>query len=242
MQEPANVPRNRNKRAPLAQQHGPTGPNSETWQIARRAGMDLAEQPESLPVLEAFQEFLDQERRRARKTLFSVSLFFLLLMLGIIGAGGGFAYIFMQRVENNVGSMKSNLSELDEAWRQDRQGIESSVAKALADTSKLEQNFEKEQDTLKQLENALNARSEGTDSQMKKLVQALLALNKKNKSLQNALADVRRKIDISSTTEKSAGQAGSIGARPTRQPKCVEVPIALNGSLQIMKWRIPIPE
>ncbi len=216
-------------------------PGSESKQIAVRAGMDLASQQESLPVLEAFQEFLDYERRRTRKNLLAVSLFFLLLILVILGAGGGIAYMFMRKMEDNVGSVESGLTELDESWQQDRQQIESSVAKALADAGRLKQNLEKERNTLQELENALASRSEGTDVQIRKLVQALLALNKKNNALRSDLANVRQKLEAASTTEESAIKTEPV-ATAQAPPGFLEAPIAVKNSRQIMTWRIPIPE
>ncbi len=216
-------------------------PGSESKQIAVRAGMDLASQQESLPVLEAFQEFLDYERRRTRRKLLTVSLFFLLLIMVILGAGGGIAYMFMRKVEDNVGSVESGLANLDESWQQDRQQIESSVAKALADAGRLKQNLEKERDTLRKLENALTSRSKGTDVQIRKLVQALLALNKKNNSLQSDLTNVRQKLEATSTREESAINTEP-GAVPQAPSGFLELPIAVNNSRQTMNWRIPIPE
>ncbi len=236
MNRSANIADNRNGRSP-DERTEIVRPDTEAKEIARRAGMDLAEQPENLPVLEAFQEFLDHERRRARKNLVTVSVLFLLLILAVIGAGGGFAYIFMQKVKNDVGSVESRLSEAQNSWKKQRKEIESSVSAALADTRRLEQDVQSEREALKQIESTLESRAEGTDSRMMKLARALVALKKKSDAIRSDMAGMRRETQMAAAIGKE--EPGD--ASRTRQ-NFLEAPIALNGSRQTRNWRIPIPE
>jgi len=63
-------------------------------QIERSQFAGIQRAPGSLPVLEAFQEFLDKERQKAKKRLMAVTALFTVLI--ILAAAAGFAVISMQ--------------------------------------------------------------------------------------------------------------------------------------------------
>jgi len=86
----------------------------------RYAGIQRA--PDSLPVLEAFQSFLDEERRRMQRRLVTMSVV-LLLIMGLAGAGAIMATVRLGR----------RVSEQQLAIEQHRQDIEAR-AQSLART------------------------------------------------------------------------------------------------------------
>ena len=63
-----------------------------------------------LPVLQAFQEFLDIERRKARRRLAATALGFLGILLAVLIAGGTFFYRFVGRVDRDVRQLEQALA------------------------------------------------------------------------------------------------------------------------------------
>ena len=55
---------------------------------------------ESLPVLQAFQDFLETERKHARRQVMAVTTFFLILFLIVAGAGAFFGYVYIGKMNN----------------------------------------------------------------------------------------------------------------------------------------------
>jgi DNA repair exonuclease SbcCD ATPase subunit len=80
-----------------------------------------------LPVLQAFQEFLEIERRKARRRLAATAFGFLAVLLFILTAGGTFFFRFAGRVDSDVRKLEQALaSARDEtgALRGDTQAMQ----------------------------------------------------------------------------------------------------------------------
>lgn len=79
-----------------------------------RAG-DEALDEESLPVLNAFRQFLEAERRRARRQMTILIAAFSLVLAGVAGGGGWYVWNTLKRVENGVetGQVQSEQARLE---------------------------------------------------------------------------------------------------------------------------------
>ena len=82
-------------------------------QIERKQFAGIQRAPGSLPVLEAFQEFLDNERKRSKRRMVALCTFFVLLLLVTAGAGMGVIYWQMQRVASDYDTVKTQTAEID---------------------------------------------------------------------------------------------------------------------------------
>jgi hypothetical protein len=67
-------------------------------QIERSHYAGIQRAPGSLPILEAFQEFLDNERKKAKRKMIALSLSFILILLIASGAGIAIVTIQMKRM------------------------------------------------------------------------------------------------------------------------------------------------
>ncbi len=66
---------------------------------------------ESLPVLTAFRQFLEAERRRARRQMITLIAGFTLVLAILIGGGGWYVWTTLQRVESGLESGKVRSEE-----------------------------------------------------------------------------------------------------------------------------------
>jgi cell division protein FtsB len=76
---------------------------------SQRPGGGLAPRQESLPVLEAFQDFLDYERRRARRRLVAVMLTFTLLIVGLLAGAVVFGLYAFKRFDGQLATYAETL-------------------------------------------------------------------------------------------------------------------------------------
>lgn len=74
-----------------------------------RTGDDALD--EDMPVLNAFRQFLDQERKRAKRQMMGVIALFSILLLAVLGAGGWYVRTVLQRMEQGIESDKVKLAE-----------------------------------------------------------------------------------------------------------------------------------
>jgi flagellar basal body-associated protein FliL len=103
-------------------------------QIERSQFAGIQRAPGSLPVLEAFQEFLDNERKKAKRRLIAISLFFTLILL--LAGGAGVAVVTIQMNRMSVGydtvaaqadSLKSSLESTRELTHTSLTTLESRI-------------------------------------------------------------------------------------------------------------------
>ncbi len=76
-------------------------------QIEERRRAELQRSQESLPVLGAFQEFLDNERRKSQRRMTTLSVVFALVLVAVTGGG----YIAVRHL---LGTMKGDFVDLKE--------------------------------------------------------------------------------------------------------------------------------
>jgi hypothetical protein len=82
-------------------------------QIERKQFAGIQRAPGSLPVLEAFEEFLDNERKQSKRRIVALCTFFVLLLLVTAGAGAGVVYWQMQRMASDYDTVKTQTAEID---------------------------------------------------------------------------------------------------------------------------------
>lgn len=80
---------------------------------------------ESLPVLETFRAFLEQERRRARNRLIAATVCFVVVLLGVLVG----AWFVVDHLRHEVDTAQDQLGELREGLAEDRAGTQALVAR-----------------------------------------------------------------------------------------------------------------
>ncbi len=82
-------------------------------EIERSQFAGIQRAPGSLPVLEAFQGFLDQERKIARKRLMAVTALSIFLLLLISGSGAVFIYMQMKNMAVDYTTLTTKANALE---------------------------------------------------------------------------------------------------------------------------------
>jgi cell division protein FtsB len=108
-------------------------------QIERSHYAGIQRAPGSLPVLEAFQEFLDNERRKTKKRMVVLMTTFVFILLAVVGSGSALVYWQMRRVDADFSavsaetdSLATALTEQAETGRQAREALAAHQAQLAA--------------------------------------------------------------------------------------------------------------
>jgi hypothetical protein len=67
---------------------------------------------ESLPVLEAFHTFLEQERRHSRRQIMAVTIFFFVILIFVIAGGIFVGSVFVRQTGEDLKSLEKDFAQL----------------------------------------------------------------------------------------------------------------------------------
>ncbi len=109
---------------------GPAGMGNLVAAVNRgNAGSGAIEKPpKSLPVLAAFQEFLDDERKRSRNRMLILSGFFLLILVSVVTCGTLVGMLVYKDMQADYERMESNVVQLEEELQSNVEDIEEDAA------------------------------------------------------------------------------------------------------------------
>jgi hypothetical protein len=218
-------------------------------ELRARTALDRPEGPGTLPVLEAFQEFLQEERRLTsrRLRLLTVGFFVILLILAAAGivAGALVSSHMRQRVESVRREVFATMGETDRLNRNMRQTL-SQVTDTADD---LRTNLDREKRELLSLKSSLAKTVVGYTGEVGRLRDILDAVKLENSALREQFAALNR-----SATPPAVGAAETAGTTGPRTAALAEVE-ALRGiggfvPLEITPrgdetpriFRLPLPE
>jgi len=223
--------------------------------------MGLEKNGESLPVLEAFQGFLEQERQKTRKRIMAVSIVFLIL-IAVAGAAAVMAGLLL------AGQMKKDVQGMQDqvtAVRTEAQKYQADVQNALVTFTAKTDELRAEMTKAQASEGSeLTAQISAYNEELAKLRTTLQAVEEENSLLKGDLVslktgfpafsnDMRRVIQelLQQARPRSAPVAGPVAAvaKPaTKAPAAVvvypDLVIAVTpaNTGKTVPWCIPIPE
>jgi FtsZ-binding cell division protein ZapB len=176
-------------------------------QIERKQVPGIQRAPGSLPVLEAFQEFLEVERQKSRKKLLLVTIVYSLLVLMLVAGGAAFIYIQMKRAEGDYSKLVERTQAIEGSIKSAAEGFDASLAgleERSVSRSDLSQGISQAQSNLE--EKVTQAKS-GMDDVQKSIEQ----LRRENESLK---AELRKVV---ADWHSLAKRGGNISAEPVRR-------------------------
>ena len=245
------------------------GTKSNAQVPTMRTASDLADaaavSADSLPVLQAFQDFLESERKHARRQIMTVTSFFLLLFLIITGAGAFFGYVYFGKMNNEIALMSNEIVFLNGELNQTKSTMSIETKKllsGLADrTDALSTRIVDGDVLIKQataeISSTFSNSMTASFAEFDQIRNSLAALQKENRSLRQDLATINVTPPPTSPSMEMASSSSSYPSETStslpavrKVPKAptssalspLEIGILAPGSSNAMKWRIPIWE
>ncbi len=233
-------------------------------QSAARVPRDLAEaesvSTESLPVLQAFQEFLENERKHARRQVAAITAFFLILFLLVAGAGAFFGYVYIGKMNTEITSLHAQLAA-DTNNKKQTADILTALARRTDDlTSRIDDGDDLIKKATSQINDTVSSSLADKMAEIEEIRKALKTLELENRNLRHDLARIQAEPTVATSgidTTMAATAVSSpmhppsgIDAAVIRTPKPrvsealepLEMAILAPGLSTTLKWRIPISE
>ncbi len=204
---PANRPRRRIKESP-----------SQTSSLAKRIQNEtqLQKSPESLPVLEAFQEFLDSEQRRMRRRMVGLSVFFTVIILLLIAGALAGAFFLIDPMRNEVNNIQNAIASLE-------QNSNASSANTASTITKLNEMIERERVALQNTTSKIETKVDTYSSNLTQIKDLITSLQSENKTLKTQLGSINR--DLPDVTYKIAAIMNEIDKMRAAPPLMSSEPL-----------------
>lgn len=215
---------------------------------------------DNLPVLNAFQRFLDAEREKTRKKMarFTAILALAVLVLLVVGAFGMFA-VWLNARQSMKEWEERNSVALRRAEERSIQ-IEAAVGKAIEETRKWALSLD---DNKREREERSEQRLSG---EMEKVKAALAEMAKLNEEFRSEIETLRSQLpDLSNKVERISGKAKAESVAPVSESAAEEgllevaikdrrrtfvrfgstdliIPLTPTNGTRTVAWCLPIPE
>lgn len=208
---------------------------------------------ESLPVLKAFQEFIETERRHARRQVMVVTTFFLMLFVLVTGAGAFFGYVFFSQMNTDMAILRSELASANTRVRKDTADMISTLAER---TDSLPNSSDMIKNASLEISNTFSTALSARQAEMDQIRSALKAVQLQNNELRTMFTDLALP-DPSVSTSKTMADSGILptsgetaqiatskasNLQENESPHPLEIAILAPGANEPVKWRIPISE
>jgi len=196
---------------------------------------------ESLPVLQAFQQFLDVERKRTRTRMITLTLVFIAVFVVIAAISLTVALTYTRQLRKDFLDMKDQVA----VTQQDAQKVNNDTRTALqtfeTEASKLRGDVLSVSDSTA----AIKSRTESYDAALGKLSETVNSLVIQNDALRSDMARFKspqqtepEPLRYQSIRESKQPQP----AETDRSPSTIVMPIVPRGMTNAVAWRIPLPE
>jgi cell division protein FtsB len=213
---------------------------------------------DSLPVLQAFQDFLESERKHARRQIMTVTSFFLLLFLIITGAGAFFGYVYFEKMNNEIVFLHSELSRSKSTMSIETKKRLSGLAdRTDALSTRIVDGDVLIKQATAEISSTFSNSMTASFAELDQIRNSLAALQKENRSLRHDLATINITPPATSPSMEMASSSSSYPSETSTSLPAVrkvpkpptssalsplEIGILAPGSSNAMKWRIPIWE
>jgi len=228
----------------------PSQPSAPADPMRRPFGTLPMESQNSLPVLSAFQEFLDNERERTRRRILAVSISYLLALLLIVAISLTGGTVVIRKLRNDFTSVQDEVKRLQALSLKIRTDADTLSQRLSSETMQLRTDMDISSDSTKS--NVL-ARVSLHGNKLDKIDVLVQALQKENTLLRNDLLALQTRM-ASITNNPVAAPAKTENHAPPLQVtkpapliKADPVPVMVmsilpKGLSKPAEWRIPIPE
>ena len=259
--KPANISRNSAQEQPPAnkpsERTSMTAVNNEIKLPATRQPDELVplefyeKNPESLPVLEAFQMFLDTERKRARNRMLAMTALFAMLLIIIAGFSLFIGMFFASQIQNDMKDMQKDFSEFKSAANKIKNEADLAFQRFTLDTTKLRNEIIEGKYAFDEAKSGVDSRIVGYDSKLDKINKTMRMLEQENNLLKNNIGSIRSEIkplaaslammEIAKSKPDFSQKTIAQNLIPL-EPSIMAMTIQPPGKSGTVIWYLPIPE
>ena len=218
---------------------------ADSTSLAPRENYGIAETPDSLPVLQAFHEFIESERKTARNRLITLSLFFIAVVISVIAAAMFVSVTFFDQVRSDVNIVQAESVNTRQQLATARAATERALTGLDERTALLRQDIIKDDKQRTSLASKLGQMDEVIimleleNSSLKKNLGAMSEqLPQFSNSLNLAMAEMQRLRKL----VDEAGRRDTVSATTGGGGSTIVASIVLPGSETGTAWHFPIPE
>lgn len=228
--------------------------------------------PKSLPVLAAFQEFIEDERKRSQSRMLIISGFFLIILVSVIGTGLTLGTFVFRHMRDEVTDVRRSFTDLQKDSMESKADIDTSLARFQGQTEGLRYHMEKQDNALEKARVALANREEEHGRKLAELRKVIDSLESENTNLktdftqfkgnlpgitqqvatalsqlESELEAMRKRPPTMTTTTQVVVQVASPAPAATVRtaaaaPRSMVLPIIPRGQKRSVDWRLTIPE
>jgi hypothetical protein len=200
---------------------------------------------DSLPVLSAFQEFLDHERERTRKRMIVLSISYLLALVIIVSVSMIGGMIMLKRLKGDFLNIQKEVTKLQTLSLKTRTDADTLAKRISTETTRIRTEIGSSTDEVKtKLLNQVNSH----DDKLDKMDQLVQSLQKDNTLLKDNLTSMQARWMTLTTSltriENIREQGNKTSEHPqiTATPSVMKMFITPRGQNHMTEFRIPIPE
>jgi uncharacterized protein (DUF3084 family) len=230
-------------------------PDSANGDVDIPSSGGIVRSPDSLPVLEAFQRFLDVERRKTRKRLLAVAAFSFLLILIAAGAAVVAGMLFAGQVKKDVKGIQDEIHTVKDDTQKYRDDVQKAFSEFTAEAEKFRDEVAREQASSN---SELTAQINNYNDELTKLKETFQDLEMENNSLKGELArlssgfpllsnDVYRVVQDVLRIRQRAETIGPVAAAARAEKKKLPaqdliIAVTPASTDKTVAWCLPIPE
>jgi len=217
-----------------------TGVNREKGAPAERQRDGREQDAESLPVLSAFHEFLETERKRAQNRTLTLTVCFLFVVFSIAGLGFLLGTTFFDQMRQDFGDLQQGIEVLEQEVVSARIRTQTALANITGEARTLRKKISKEHNAVTDAQSSISSRMNVYVDQVDKLRVTINTLQTEIDELHTWWGALSGAVktpmpEISGTRTNDHGPDAA-----TRSS--IMMPIMPRNLTRAIGWRLPIPE
>jgi hypothetical protein len=214
---------------------------------------------ESMPVLAAFQQFLEAERIRSRNRMITLSVAFSVVLVLLLAAGGVVAVTMFRPVQREFQMLQSEIGGYQRQSERSADRVDRMLERFHEQDRRFQEQISEERQAHAETKSELGVQKKAMEAELLHVQELVKQLQEENQRLTRSVEDVRSDLpqllgEMRSTlrTMEKAPQAATPAAVPSTTPpppSSVASPggplvlaITPPGSAQTITWRLPVLE
>lgn len=233
-----------------------------TRSVVRLERGDAAASYESLPVLAAFRDFIEIERKRTRNSMVVIASFFVIVLGLMIALGLVLGLSYMNRMKGDINGTHADVGAVAGELLRTRDQTEAAIQKLTAHATRLQDQVRAGSLAADMALQQATSQSDIFSDKMAKIAEMVKALEAENKVLRSRMETAQAssqpptnppapavpppmaaaKPAIPAAPPPTVAAAGSSTASNSATANSMTLVVVPRGLSRAVRWRVPIPE